>query len=36
MDLQEVGYEVMDWIQLVQNRDKLQALVNILMNLWVS
>jgi len=35
MDLQEVGCEVMDWISVVQNRDRWRALVNAVMNLWV-
>jgi hypothetical protein len=28
MDLQEVGYGYMDWIELVQDRDRCGALVN--------
>jgi len=36
MNLKNVGIEVMDWIELVQDRDKWQALVNAVMNLWVS
>ena len=35
MDIQEVGCEVMDWIDLAQDRDRWQALVNVVMNLWV-
>jgi hypothetical protein len=35
MDLQEVGWGGMDWIDLAQNRDKWQAVVNAGMNLWV-
>jgi hypothetical protein len=36
MDLQEVGCGNMDWIGVAQNRDRLRALVNAAMNLWVS
>jgi len=29
------GYGLMDWIDLAQDRDRWQALVNAVMNLWV-
>jgi hypothetical protein len=35
MDLREIGWDGMDWIELVQNRDQWRALVNKVMNLWV-
>ena len=35
MDLQEVGFGGMDWIELAPDRDRWQALVNAVMNLWV-
>jgi hypothetical protein len=35
MDFQEVGCEVMDWIELAQDRDRSRALVNKVMNLRV-
>jgi hypothetical protein len=34
MDLQEVQCGGMNWIKLAQDRDKLWALVNAVMNLW--
>ena len=35
MGLQEVGWRGMDQIDLAQGRDRLPALVNMLMNLWL-
>jgi len=36
MDLQEVGFEDMDWIEQAQDRDRWQALVNAVMSFWVQ
>jgi hypothetical protein len=36
IDLREIGWGGMDWIDLAQDRDRLRALVNTLMNLRVS
>jgi hypothetical protein len=35
MVLREIGWAGMDWIDLVQDRDKQRSLVNTVMNLWV-
>jgi hypothetical protein len=36
MDLQEVGCGSMDWIDVVQDRDRWQALEDGVMNLWIA
>jgi hypothetical protein len=35
IDLQEVGWESVDWIDLAQERDRWRALVNAVMNLRI-
>jgi hypothetical protein len=35
MDLREIGWGSMDWIDLAQDRDRWKALVNTVMNLRV-
>jgi hypothetical protein len=35
MDLREIGWRSVDWIQLAQDRDRWRALVNTVMNLQV-
>jgi hypothetical protein len=35
MDLQDVGWGIMDWIDMAQNRDRWRAVVNAVMNLRV-
>jgi hypothetical protein len=36
IDLREIGWDGMDWIELAQDRDKWRALVNTVMNLRVT
>jgi hypothetical protein len=36
MDLREIGWDGMDWIELAHDRDQWRALVNTVMNLRVS
>jgi hypothetical protein len=35
MDLREIGWGGMDWIDLAQDRDQWRTLVDMVMNLWV-
>jgi hypothetical protein len=35
VDLREMGWKAVDWIQLAQNMSWWQALVNMVTNLWV-
>jgi hypothetical protein len=35
MDLREIGWGGMDWIDMAQARDQWRALVRTVMNLWV-
>jgi hypothetical protein len=35
VELLEIGWSGVDWIGLVQDRDKRRTLVNAVMNLWV-
>jgi hypothetical protein len=35
MDLKEVGWGGMDWIDLALDRDRWWVLVSVVMNLWV-
>jgi hypothetical protein len=35
MNLREIGWEVVDWIHVVQDRDQWRAVVNTVMNLRV-
>jgi hypothetical protein len=35
MDLREIGWGGMDWIDLTQDRGQWRALTNTVMNLWV-
>jgi hypothetical protein len=35
MDLREIEWDGMDWIDMAQDRDQWKALVNTVLNLWV-
>jgi hypothetical protein len=35
MDLREIGWGVMDWIDLAQDREQMRCLVNTVMNLQI-
>jgi hypothetical protein len=35
MDLRDIEWDDMDWIELAHDRDQWRALVNTAMNLWV-
>jgi hypothetical protein len=35
VDLRDIGWDSMDWIDLAKDRDQWRALVNTVMNLWV-
>jgi hypothetical protein len=35
IDIREIGWDGMDWIDLAQDREQWRALVNTVMNLWV-
>jgi hypothetical protein len=35
MDLREIGWDVVDWVDLAQDKDHWRALVNTVMNLRV-
>jgi hypothetical protein len=34
MDVREIGWGGIDWIDLAQDRDQWRAVVNMVMNLW--
>jgi hypothetical protein len=36
IDLREIGWDDVDWVYLDQDRDQWRALVNAVMNLWVT
>jgi hypothetical protein len=36
MNLREIGWDGMDWIDVAQDRDQWRALVNMVLYLWVA
>jgi hypothetical protein len=36
MDLREIGWDGVDWIDMAQDRDQWRDLVNMVLNLWVQ
>jgi len=36
MDLREIGWGGVNWMHLAQDRDKWQAVVNMMMNHWIQ
>jgi hypothetical protein len=36
MDLREIGWDVVDWIDMAQDRDQWRTLVNTILNLWAQ
>jgi len=36
MDFWEIGWEIVEWMHLAQDRDKWRALMNTVMNFWVA
>jgi hypothetical protein len=35
MELREIGWDGMNWIDMAQDRDKWRAIVNAMLNFWV-
>jgi hypothetical protein len=35
MDVREVGWGIIDWIDLAEDRDRWRAVVNAVMNFWI-
>jgi hypothetical protein len=36
MDLREIGWEVVNWMLLTEDKDQWRAVINTVMNLWIS